>query len=279
MVTPAVINRNDPLLLVANPSPKPETLYKGQHLSSAVPLLEGRIALKPRLILIPPILIYLMPKCLRRSVIVETRLLLSVVCVLVMDDSSSPPDPGAAPDVERRYPLPSSRDAADPTSISLSRDAAVTKSSSTSAIVEEESAMDTSETVVSGPPTEVASTTVSSSVSGAVTENTVAQTSTSDATFSATFAEIASCSKWHSAASSSFAASQRKFHSEKQLPESKSGEDSVSAQASSVCPYTAQSSTMRRHGTQSMNYLSSPPAQDHFEQAGHRLRAPVRKRF
>ncbi|KAK6031202.1 hypothetical protein OSTOST_02641 [Ostertagia ostertagi] len=62
MVTPAVINTNDPLLLVANPSPRPETLYKGQHLSSAVPLLEGRIALKPRLILIPPISIYLMPK-------------------------------------------------------------------------------------------------------------------------------------------------------------------------------------------------------------------------
>ncbi|KAK6010272.1 hypothetical protein OSTOST_24712, partial [Ostertagia ostertagi] len=40
MVTPAVINTNDPLLLVANPSPRPETLYKGQHLSSAVPLLE-----------------------------------------------------------------------------------------------------------------------------------------------------------------------------------------------------------------------------------------------
>ncbi|KAK6028877.1 hypothetical protein OSTOST_05039 [Ostertagia ostertagi] len=167
-----------------------------------------------------------------------------------MDDSSSPPDPGAAPDVQRRYSLPSSRDAAesmiispscdatDSTSISLSRnaavlknislsrDAAATKTSCTAAIVKEESAMDTSETAVSGPLTEAASTTVSSSVSGTVTEPTMAQTSTSEATLSATFAEIASRSKWHSAASSSFAASQRKFHSEKELPQ-ESDEDSV----------------------------------------------------
>ncbi|KAK6017841.1 hypothetical protein OSTOST_16629, partial [Ostertagia ostertagi] len=160
-------------------------------------------------------------------VIVETRLLFSVVCVLVMDDSSSPPDPGAAPDVQR------SRDAAVLKNISLSRDAAATKTSCTAAIVKEESAMDTSETAVSGPLTEAASTTVSSSVSGTVTEPTVAQTSTSEATLSATFAEIASRSKWHSAASSSFAASQRKFHSEKELPH-KSDEDSVISMTSSM---------------------------------------------
>uniref|UniRef100_A0A7I4Z6R8 RNA-directed DNA polymerase n=1 Tax=Haemonchus contortus TaxID=6289 RepID=A0A7I4Z6R8_HAECO len=38
MVTPAVVNVGRPLLLVANPTPQPVTLYKGQHISSAVPL-------------------------------------------------------------------------------------------------------------------------------------------------------------------------------------------------------------------------------------------------
>ncbi|PIO59369.1 integrase core domain protein [Teladorsagia circumcincta] len=45
MVTPAVVNSPNPVLLVANPSNRPETLYKGQHLSSAVPLLEGESTL------------------------------------------------------------------------------------------------------------------------------------------------------------------------------------------------------------------------------------------
>ncbi|PIO55349.1 hypothetical protein TELCIR_23265, partial [Teladorsagia circumcincta] len=40
MVTPAVVNSPNPVLLVANPSNRPETLYEWQHLSSAVPLLE-----------------------------------------------------------------------------------------------------------------------------------------------------------------------------------------------------------------------------------------------
>ncbi|PIO70483.1 reverse transcriptase [Teladorsagia circumcincta] len=46
MVTPAVVNSPNPILLVANPSNRPETLYKGQHLSSAVPLLEGNFSLR-----------------------------------------------------------------------------------------------------------------------------------------------------------------------------------------------------------------------------------------
>ncbi|PIO58338.1 hypothetical protein TELCIR_20229 [Teladorsagia circumcincta] len=46
MVTPAVVNSPNPVLLVANPSNRPETLYKGQHLSSAVPLLEGNFSLR-----------------------------------------------------------------------------------------------------------------------------------------------------------------------------------------------------------------------------------------
>uniref|UniRef100_A0A7I4XW16 Peptidase A2 domain-containing protein n=1 Tax=Haemonchus contortus TaxID=6289 RepID=A0A7I4XW16_HAECO len=38
MVTPAVVNVGKPLLLVANPTPQSVTLYKGQHILSAVPL-------------------------------------------------------------------------------------------------------------------------------------------------------------------------------------------------------------------------------------------------
>ncbi|XGW21243.1 hypothetical protein V3C99_004304, partial [Haemonchus contortus] len=38
MVSPAVINAADPLLLISNPSSRPETLYKGQQISLAVPL-------------------------------------------------------------------------------------------------------------------------------------------------------------------------------------------------------------------------------------------------
>ncbi|VDO07084.1 unnamed protein product [Haemonchus placei] len=38
MATPAVINTGRASILVANPTSKPEALYKGQHISSAVPL-------------------------------------------------------------------------------------------------------------------------------------------------------------------------------------------------------------------------------------------------
>uniref|UniRef100_A0A7I4XWY3 RNA-directed DNA polymerase n=1 Tax=Haemonchus contortus TaxID=6289 RepID=A0A7I4XWY3_HAECO len=40
MVTPAVINSGPAMLLIANPSPRPEVLYKGQQISSAVRLYE-----------------------------------------------------------------------------------------------------------------------------------------------------------------------------------------------------------------------------------------------
>uniref|UniRef100_A0A7I4Z3Z2 RNA-directed DNA polymerase n=1 Tax=Haemonchus contortus TaxID=6289 RepID=A0A7I4Z3Z2_HAECO len=40
MVTPAVINSGPAVLLIANPSPRPEVLYKGQQISSAVRLYE-----------------------------------------------------------------------------------------------------------------------------------------------------------------------------------------------------------------------------------------------
>uniref|UniRef100_A0A183F9F6 Peptidase A2 domain-containing protein n=1 Tax=Heligmosomoides polygyrus TaxID=6339 RepID=A0A183F9F6_HELPZ len=41
MVTPAVFNSISTLLLVVNPSSRPETLYKGQHISSAVKIFES----------------------------------------------------------------------------------------------------------------------------------------------------------------------------------------------------------------------------------------------
>ncbi|KAK6009941.1 hypothetical protein OSTOST_25100, partial [Ostertagia ostertagi] len=179
------------------------------------------------------------------AVIVETRLLFSVVRVLVMDDTSSPPDPGAAPDDQRRYSLTSSRDATDSMNISSSRDAAESSSifSSRDAAVtqtncpvsvEQESAMDTSETVASDLPEDRASATGPSLVSGTDSVPTAAgQASASETTVSVSFAEIASRNTWHSAKSSSLATSQRKFHSDKQLP-NKSEEESVVSMTSSM---------------------------------------------
>ncbi|PIO57819.1 hypothetical protein TELCIR_20761 [Teladorsagia circumcincta] len=161
-----------------------------------------------------------------------------------MDDPKSPPDPGPASDGQCRYSLNlshdaaetsvnfSNRDAADTSSNSLSRDGAAPKLNSTSPSDEGE-AMDTSDGTVSGGTfTECATAAKPSSLAGLTTPSAVPQVSSSEEPFSGTFAEVAARSSTNSSASSSLAASQRKFHSERQLP--KSDEGSMVSMASSM---------------------------------------------